>query len=337
MKNRISTKILLYFTGIVFATVFVTTVLVTFIAIFYLNDLNPISFSVILLMISIMIGTIISIIVGRKILTPITQLIEAYREVAKGNFAVKLPEENRNGEVKKVFHNFNLMVKELSSIETLRNDFVVNVSHEFKTPIAAIEGYATLLQDKGISAAEHEEYTKMIILSAKQLGALSGNVLNLSKLENQELVVDKGNFRLDEQIRQALLIFEKEWTEKDLALSIELPKVMFYGNQDLLMQVWMNLFGNAIKFSHEQGELEVTLTEEPENIVVTISDTGIGMTENIQRHIFEKFYQGDTSRSSDGNGLGLPLVKRIITLNGGSIHVKSEVGVGSVFTVKLPK
>ncbi|MDP4179057.1 MAG: HAMP domain-containing sensor histidine kinase [Bacillota bacterium] len=284
---------------------------------------------------SIIISSFFTVIIGRRILRPIETLIRATKQVAKGDFNIHLDEDYKETKIRDMNIYFNKMVRELSGIETFRNDFIVNVSHEFKTPITAIEGYATLLQDKELSEEEHDEYTKMIIESARQLSVLSSNILKLSKLENQEIVVEKTNYQLDEQIREALLLLEVNWSKKNLNLDIDLIPVNFYNSEDLLMQVWVNLFSNAIKFTEENGSIHVNMNQTIGWIIVEIADTGIGMTEDIQRHIFEKFYQGNKNRNVEGNGLGLTLVKRIIDLCNGEIEVKSEYGKGSTFIVKL--
>jgi len=331
------------FVSLVFASILASSFLMALLAFIYLrygnlyihgrNHFAPILF---IMVFSLVTGNIITMYVGKKILSPITDFSNAAKEIAKGNFDIDLNESHRVREISEVAHHFNIMVQELRSIETLRNDFVVNVSHEFKTPIAAIEGYATLLQDKDITKEEHDEYTGMIVDSARQLSTLSGNILKISKLENQEVITDKGEYRLDEQIRQALLLLESIWTPKQLSLNIELEKCVYYGNEELMMQVWLNLLGNAIKFTPEGGEISVSLTSKDHCIDVIISDTGIGMTKSVRKHIFEKFYQGDHARYAEGNGLGLPLVSRIINLCGGKVEVISELGEGSTFTVKLP-
>jgi signal transduction histidine kinase len=286
---------------------------------------------------SILIGTGITAIVGRKILAPITDLSEAAKEVAKGNFKVRLKKEHHRVRVLgEMAVNFNKMVQELNGIETLRNDFTANVSHEFKTPIAAIEGYAALLQDEDLTVPERREYSRLIIESTRQLSSLSANMLKLSKLENQEFVLERQHFDLDEQIRHAILLLENQWNEKMLNLDIALDQVRFYGNEDLLMQVWLNLLGNAIKFSDNGDEIAVYLSAGPASIQVRIADTGTGMSPEVLAQIFEKFYQGDKSRAGEGNGLGLALVKRIVDLCGGEITAESEPGRGSAFTVTLP-
>lgn len=334
-----------YFVSLVFLIMLSTCLIMAGLAFWYLYvrygnvTLHPkghFAPILIIMLFSVIIGTIITIMVGRKFVSPITDFSKAAKEIAKGNFDIYLNESHRVSEISEVAHHFNIMVQELRSIETLRSDFVVNVSHEFKTPIAAIQGYATLLQDKNISEEEHAEYTKMIMDSSRQLANLSGNILKISKLENQEVISEKVNYRLDEQIRQAILLLESMWEPKQMNLNIELSNVVYYGNEELMMQVWLNLIGNAIKFTEAGGEISVTLREEHNDLTINISDNGIGMTSKEKKHIFEKFYQGDHARFAEGNGLGLPLVHRIINLCGGTIEVNSEWGQGSTFTVKLP-
>ncbi len=286
---------------------------------------------------SVIIGTFISGFIAHRVLSPTMRLSEASKEVAKGNFKVRIKEGYRAGEMREMAQNFNRMVQELDSIETLRTDFITNVSHEFKTPLAGIEGYATLLQDPNLSPEEHREYTQIIIDSTRQLSAMAGNILKLSKLENQEIITDKANYRLDEQLRQALLLLETQWSEKQIDLDLDLDEVLFYGNESLMLQVWLNLLGNAVKFTPKYGSITVTLQEQADEICVIIADTGIGMPAEIQQHIFEKFYQGDQARASHGNGLGLSLVKRIVELCEGNVTVQSQPGEGAAFTVCLPQ
>lgn len=344
MREKAHSKLWIYFVAIVFAIMLATAVIMallafTFFRLGYLtptNGGNPLAPFMFLLFISVVIGTVISLFVAKKILTPITTISKVSNEVAKGNFDVRLDEISRVTEIRELTQNFNVMIQELSSIETLRDDFVVNVSHEFKTPIAAIEGYAMLLQDKGLSETERDDYTQMILNSSRRLANLSGNILRLSKLESQEVILEKKLYRLDEQIRQAILLLESQWSAKDIDLQIDMIKTTYKGNEKLLMQVWMNIIGNAVKFTPAGGKITVQLSWDKENTVVQISDNGCGMDANVVRHIFDKFYQGDTTRKSEGNGLGLTLAKRIVDLCGGDIRVKSEIGKGSVFMVSLP-
>jgi signal transduction histidine kinase len=257
--------------------------------------------------------------------------------VGKGNFNIKLDENKYHvDELKEMSHNFNIMVRELNNIETFRSDFITNVSHEFKTPLASIEGYTMLLQSDNLTEDEKSEYTKKILNNTKRLSNLVGIILQISRLENQGIIAEKNKFKLDEQLRQALLLFESKWTSKNIDLDLDLDQITFYGNEELLMQVWANIFSNAIKFTPESGTITCSLKKSDGFTIITISDNGIGMSEDTKKHIFEKFYQGDKSHSSEGNGLGLALVKRIIDLCGGTIEVYSEHGTGSIFTVKLP-
>lgn len=288
------------------------------------------------LIISTLIATIISGIASKRILRPIRTLSKATEEVAKGNFSVKIGIP-KDYEFALLAKNFNKMVHELSSIETLRNDFVSNVSHEIKTPIASIQGFAKLIQDKNLNDDERSEFTDIIISESSRLSKLTSNILKLSKLENQEVITGKAEFALDEQIRCAILIMEPEWSEKGIDLDIDLDKVSIIGNEDLLQQVWLNIIGNAIKFTEKGGTIGIKLMDLHDKIVIKVSDNGVGMNEETQRHIFDKFYQGDKSHLSKGNGLGLSLVKRIIELCDGEIKVRSKLNYGTTFTIELPK
>lgn len=288
------------------------------------------------LIISTVIATIISGIASKRILRPIRTLSKATEEVAKGNFSVKIGIP-KDYEFALLAKNFNKMVHELSSIETLRNDFVSNVSHEIKTPIASIQGFAKLIQDKNLDDDERSEFTDIIISESSRLSKLTSNILKLSKLENQEVITGKAEFALDEQIRCAILIMEPEWSKKGIDLDIDLDKVSIIGNEDLLQQVWLNIIGNAIKFTEKGGTIGIKLMDLQDKIVIKVSDNGVGMNEETRRHIFDKFYQGDKSHLSEGNGLGLSLVKRIIELCDGEIKVRSKLNYGTTFTIELPK
>ena len=289
--------------------------------------------------INIAIATVFTMIItalGNNAWKPVRKLIDAINEVAKGDFSIKLEENYHAPEIKKLNSSFNKMVSELNSIETLRNDFIVSVSHEFKTPIAAIEGYATLLQDSSLTEEERMEYTKIILDSSRQLSSLSGNILKLSKLETQEIVPDKKTFSLDEQLRQALLLLETQWSKKNIDIDMDLDAINFYGSEELLNQVWLNIFSNAIKFTPENGLIVTRLKSTDKGVHVLISDNGIGMTDDVQNRIFDKFYQEDSSRNLQGNGLGLTLVKKILDLCKCEINVKSKIGEGTTFNIYLP-
>ena len=292
-----------------------------------------------LYMVSIIIGTVITVVIGKKILSPLVKFSEALMEVGKGNFNIRLSEDNNKlyvQELRNMSHNFNIMVTELNNIETFRSDFIANVSHEFKTPLASIDGYTMLLQDSNLTEEEKNKYIEKILNNTKRLSSLVYTILQISKLENQGIIAKKIKFKLDEDFRQALLFLESKWAGKNIDLDIDLDETTFYGNEELLAQVWMNVLDNAIKFTPYNGTIACTLKQSGGWIIATISDNGEGMPEDVQKHIFDKFYQGDKSHSSEGNGLGLALAKRVIYLCGGTIEVKSECGKGSTITVKLP-
>ena len=284
---------------------------------------------------SALISLCITTVISHHFFRPIQDLVHALEQVSAGNFDVRLKENDIWYEVREMNLNFNKMVKELNSIETLQSDFIQNVSHEIKTPLAAIEGYAALL-----SASTRDEqnklYAEQILKSSRQLSTLTGNILKLSKLENQSIISEKKTFSLDEQIRQAVLSLEPIWSAKNIDIDLDLPEISFYGNEDLIFQIWTNLISNGIKFTPSGGLVSVKMTAEDSFVNVVVADNGIGMTEEVQKHIFDKFYQAEGSRSMEGNGLGLTLVKKILSLCDGTIEVTSQPDLGSKFTVKLP-
>ncbi|MBQ9541342.1 HAMP domain-containing sensor histidine kinase [Ruminococcus sp.] len=284
---------------------------------------------------SILLGTIITTFVGRTMLQPIHDLSMATSEVARGNFSVRV-RENGADEYGILQRNFNKMAQELSGIETLRGDFISNVSHEFKTPLASIQGFAKLLQDPLISSADRAEYTQIIIDETSRLSKLSSNILSLTKLENQTTIGKKKRFRIDEQIRKIILMLEPEWSKKDIDMDIDLEDIIYVGNEDLMGQIWQNIINNAIKFTPQNGIIKVNLFRGGNGIVTKIWDNGPQIPADKKDKIFEKFYQGDRSRATEGNGLGLALVKRIVDLADGKISVDNPFEGGVVFTVELP-
>lgn len=289
------------------------------------------------LLASAVIGTTLAAIVSKWFLLPLKEVVNATEKIAEGDFKVQLKESyGATSDIGMLQRSFNHMARELDGIEMFRKDFINNFSHEFKTPIVSVRGFAHQLQAGGLTREEEREYIAIIASESDRLAKMATNVLLLSKLENQQIVTDKTRFDLDEQIRTCLLLLEKHWTEKDIELDIDLDPVTFYFNEDMLSEVWINLFGNAIKFTPSKGKVSCTLRQTSEEIRVTISDTGSGMSPEVLEHIFEKFYQGDQSHSGDGNGIGLTIVSRILELCGGCITVDSSPGMGSVFTVILP-
>ncbi len=272
-----------------------------------------------------------------KLIRPIESLIDATGKVAKGDFSVRVSSEDMVGEVKELVDSFNAMTEELGSTEIFRSDFIRDFSHEFKTPIVSMKGFARQLKNPLLSEEERQQYCDIIISESERLSNMSAGILLLSKFENQQIISDKKPYRLDEQLRDCILLMEKEWEGKNLDLDLNLDPVSIVQNSDVLYHVWSNLISNAVKFTPENGTVAIQLTENQDAVIVTVRDTGIGMTEGQMKHIFDKCYQADPAHSEKGNGLGLCIAKRICTLAGASLSVRSKIGQGSVFTVILPK
>ena len=291
----------------------------------------------VLLYISIFMGVVIAALLSRRSVKPIRDMMEATDRVARGDFSVRTTVKGSVVfELDALAVSFNKMVQELKGIETLRSDFVRNVSHEFKTPIVSISGFAKLLKQGNLSEEEKQDYLDRIIQESERLVELSTSILYLSKVENTEILSEKTIYRLDEQIRLAILMLEPKWSAKSLQLDIALEDVAILGNKNLLQQVWINLLDNAIKFTDSGGKLRIALRQRGQEAIFRLEDNGCGMSEETMRRMFDKFYQGDPSRSMTGTGLGLTIVKRIIDLCQGTIEAESELGRGSVFTIKLP-
>lgn len=292
-------------------------------------------FTLILIFASL-IASAVTLFLNRRVLAPIRHLSKAMNLVASGDFKVRLEPTSHIEDIKDMYEHFNTMTAALDKTEMLQSDFVSNVSHEFKTPINAIEGYAMLLQGTSANAAEQTDYVDNILLNTKRLSDLIGNILLLSKLDNQIAPESKTLFRLDEQIRQSLLMLENQWEPKEIEFDVELEEVSYFGNEGMLLQVWNNLIGNAVKFSPAQGLISIELKRADDQIICSISDEGPGIPEDEQAHIFDKFYQSDSSHKQEGNGLGLALVKRIVDISNGMIHVENRPEKGCTFSVKLP-
>ena len=299
---------------------------------------NPLSLTVTLLCTCVVIGVLLTGFLGQYYLRPLKNLIAATKEVRRGNFKAQVDTKGpTTSEMGQLINSFNDMVRELDGIELFRNDFINNFSHEFKTPIISIRGFAKELQYGDPDPAQRQEYAKISAEEADRLAKLSTNVLELSKLENQQIITNRTKFYLDEQLRQCILLHESEWSRKNIEIIPELAEVRIESNEEILSHVWMNLIHNAIKFTAANGTVTVTLTADETHATVRISDTGIGMSEEVRAHVFEKFYQGDASHHRSGYGIGLTMAHRAATLCGGTITVESTPGVGSTFTVVLPR
>ena len=285
--------------------------------------------------IGIIIGTPISIFVNRSLLSPIRRLSDAMNMVGKGSFDIQISTRAPFSDIVDIYRNFKLMTRELAATEILKTDFVSNVSHEIKTPITSIEGYAMLLQGSENLSEEENEYVEKILASSKRLSELVGNVLLLSKIDNQAIETKSERYRLDEQIRQSILMLETEWVEKDIELDVEMEALEYEGNRVMMMHVWNNLIGNAIKFTPRSSTVRIRLYKGEDGIVFTVDDEGVGISEEAKNHIFDKFYQADSSHKQEGNGLGLALVKRILGIANATISCENLEGCGCRFTVVI--
>lgn len=291
---------------------------------------------VLLLFIAVASVVVIIMITSRSTMNPIRELSRAAREIAGGNFDVAVPERDRSEEFGELERNFNLMAAELRSNEYLRKDFISNVSHQLKTPLSILNGYAQLLSEGGLSAEEEHEYSQYIAQESNRLVGLIDDMLRLSRIDHREIQRKAEVFRLGEQLRRAVLQLEPRWQEAGLSVSADIPDLNYVGDSELLHQVWVNLLENAVKFTPSGGHIGVSLASEADSVTVTVWDTGCGMDVETLSRIFEQFYQGNTEQRSGGCGLGLTLCKRIAELHGGTITAESSVGEGSRFLVTLP-
>ena len=319
----------------------VLTVMVTYFVVRVLNDRFHVSLGMPIglrmLISGIIFGVVVAIVLNSTFIKPLMTVAAAMRKVAEGDFGIQLECKSNISDIKEIYTSFNAMAKALSETETLQTDFVSNVSHEFKTPINAIEGYASLLQDSELPHELQAKYVDNIIFNTRRLSTLTGNILLLSKLNNQSIRPQKTRFRLDEQVRQAILALEQKWTEKELEFDVELDKTEYSGYENLLVHVWTNLIDNAVKFTPAGSLIRMRLQRENDELLFTIEDSGPGIPEGEQERIFAKFYQSETSREVEGNGLGLALVRQIVEISGGSVTVENLPEAGCRFAVRLPE
>ena len=283
----------------------------------------------------LLVGILVTSQLSKYFFNPIKKLRSAMDKVAEGDFSVRLEEKSSSKEIMEIYTGFNLMAHELNATEILQTDFVSNVSHEFKTPINAIEGYSTLLQDRENLDADQREYIDKILFNTQRLSSLVGSILLLSKLENQQIPSHQVEYRLDEQVRRSIVALEPAWEKKDIEFDVELDRISYLGNEPMMRHVWDNLISNAIKFSPNGGTVKIHLVKKLKKLIFTIEDQGSGLSENAQKHIFDKFYQADSSHKQEGSGLGLALVKRILTIEKGQITAENIHEGGCRFTVIL--
>lgn len=289
-----------------------------------------------LIIFSLVIALIATRFMSKMFFDSIKELRLGMQKIADGKFDTRLETKSNSEEIQELFAGFNLMANELEATEILQTDFVSNVSHEFKTPINAIEGYTMLLQSTENIDETENEYIEKILFNTRRLSSLVSNILLLSKLENQSIQTHREKYALDEQIREDILALESLWEPKDIEFDVDLDAVRYYSNKNVLHHVWSNLLSNAIKFSPNGGTIKMRLFKENKKIVFLIEDNGPGLSEEAKKHLFDKFYQADTSHKEEGNGLGLALVKKILSLCDGEISAENMKDGGCRFTVTLP-
>lgn len=332
-------RLSLMFAGVVFMVMFVATVLVLAGAAL-LDHFNLLTRELTgrvplfyFALVSLILGTVIALCISGRTTKPLRDIMNAADQIADGDYSVRLNLKGMD-EFRQLGEKFNHMAEELQSVELLRSDFVGNFSHEFKTPITSIRGFAKALKWDDLTPEEREEYLDIIISESERLSTLSLNVLYLSKIENQKILADKKRFNLTEQIRLVAALLDQKLSEKRLELVFDAEEFFVVANEKMLEQVWINLLDNAIKFSPEGGKIEIRMKQTGSGLSVKISDQGSGMSPETKEHIFDKFYQGDLSHSVSGNGLGLTIVQKIMDLHGGSIIVHSS-DRGSTFELQI--
>ena len=287
---------------------------------------------------SVLLGTVITALGGRFPLKPVNRVIDAMNRLAQGDFKTRLHFQGRlgkNATVRELTDSFNTMAAELEKTEMLRSDFINNFSHEFKTPIVSIAGFAGLLKHGNLTEEQKQEYVDVIEEESLRLASMATNVLNLTKVESQEILTDVTSFNLSEQIRSCVLLLERKWDRKHLELNLDFDEYQIEANAELLKQVWVNLIDNAVKFSTEYGFINIDISQEKNRLRVTISNAGDPIPKEKMERIFQKFYQADESHATEGNGIGLAVVKQVVALHHGEIRVTSNPNITS-FIVELP-
>ena len=347
-KRQSNIALTLLFAGIVFVNfVLVATVLVAvgtvLIRTGVLSEISPQPLrdpvSILLtILISLIIGAGISMIFSRIITKPVNKYVNAMQALSRGDFSVRLEGDRLLGKhptMKELTDSFNTMAQELGHTEILRSDFINNFSHEFKTPIVSIAGFAKLLKRGDLTEEQKAEYTDIIEEESLRLSAMATNVLNLTKVENQTILTDVKNYNLSEQIRSCILLLEEKWAKKNIDLKLDFQEHFISANEEMLKQVWLNLLDNAIKFTAFGGEVSVAVKDAGGDKTIIVSNTGSYIPPEERKRIFNKFYQTDKSHASEGNGIGLAIVKEIVNLHNGEIKVNSDNNL-TVFTVTLP-
>ena len=345
-RDKVKSSLIIQFTWIIFISSFISMLIALFAtAIMRWAGIDLRAFNTILIMVlgfavSLILGTFFAVLFFKRSVDLADNLKIALKRISKGDYSVRIENKSNNKDslIYDVIENFNKMVEELNSVAILRNDFISNFSHEFKTPIVSIKGYAELIKDgKNLTEKQKQEYLQIIIDESKRLSNLASSTLLMSKLDSQTEIKETEIFSVNEQIKQCVLILDNEFKTKNLEVKIKLGKMRVNCSMDMLQQVWLNILTNAIKYTPMGGKIRISSIEMEKEYVISISDNGIGMNKETLDHIFDKYYQGDNSHATTGNGLGLSIAKRIVELSGGKIEVNSAEGKGTTFSVSLPK
>ena len=336
MRKKISAMLTLQ----TFFVVLIVIVIATALALMYrvvITDMHMIGVLSMLVPIVVLV-TLVNFLFTRFIYRYLDKISDAMQKVADGDYTVRLDAE-KDQPFRELYRNFNTMAEELGGVEMLKNDFINGYAHELRTPITSINGFAEmLLNDDGtLSREEKRSYLEIIASESRRLADLAGNSLLMSRLDTQKIIPDKKPFSLDEQLRRCSILLSGQWTEKELDMTMDLDEAVYVGDYDLMQHLWINLLTNAVKYTPKGGSITVTLKNEEKFIAVSVADTGKGIPPEDRERIFDKYYQTDKSHSKRGLGLGLAICKRIVQLCNGTLEVESEVGVGSTFTVRLPK
>lgn len=336
MRRKISAMLTLQ----TFFVVLIVMVIASAIALMYrvaITDMHMIGVLSMLVPIVVLV-TLVNFLFTRFIYRYLDKISDAMQKVADGDYTVRLDAE-KDQPFRELYRNFNTMAEELGGVEMLKNDFINGYAHELRTPITSINGFAEmLLNDDGtLSREEKRSYLEIIASESRRLADLAGNSLLMSRLDTQKIIPDKKPFSLDEQLRRCSILLSGQWTEKELDMTMDLDEAVYVGDYDLMQHLWINLLTNAVKYTPKGGSITVTLKNEEKFIAVSVADTGKGIPPEDRERIFDKYYQTDKSHSKRGLGLGLAICKRIVQLCNGTLEVESEVGVGSTFTVRLPK
>ena len=351
-------RMALIYGGLIFFSTLLTVILSAYLTYFgithipFIHDYvttSIVTFLLVLVVVSSFIGMILTIIIVHFPLRPISRIISAVDTLANGDFTVRVPDNYTLSPMRALAKSVNRLAEELGNTELLRSDFIDDFSHEFKTPIVSIRGFARILKSGNCTEEEKNEYLDIILEESTRLASLSTNVLNLNRIEKQTIRTNDQLFNFAEMVRRVILMLETKWSRKNISLDIDLDELDYYGDPDLLSQLCINIIDNAIKFSPFEGDVKISLKPAPEaedvnkakkaahgsSIIFTVEDHGAGMTPDEKDRVFEKFFQGDSSHSTEGNGLGLSVVQKIVNLYNGHINIESTPGEGSTFIIEL--